>query len=186
MDGWVISGGFCNGLCWVHSPKRPRACAGIITHPPRVGGRFRSPQDPLPSAAVDPFTEQTQEAVPVLHWHSTRRTRPAQELSPPPQTPPRGIWGRYRSPQKPVPTVGIPTECPGRFIRRRLRLWILLTLFVACTDTREYGLLHYSQRAASRHVRPVLKDQPGTPKALYGRQRPPRQCFTPPPRADRP
>jgi hypothetical protein len=161
-------------LCWVHSPKRPRACAGIRPATPRGYRGQRSPQDPLPSRPI--HSSRTKRLY--RFWmYSTRRTRSlCRNYRPtPPQTPPRGIWGRYRSPQKPVPTVGIPTGVPC-MIRRRLRLWILKPwLWLTLTPRVSTGYYITHRGCQPPHVWPV-KDQPGTPRHYMGRQRPPRHA----------
>jgi hypothetical protein len=60
MDGYILVRGIPVTVCAGFIPQGFKPAQGIIAlHPAVSGGRFRSPQDPLPSAAVDPFTEQT-------------------------------------------------------------------------------------------------------------------------------
>jgi hypothetical protein len=93
MDGWVTGGGSVT-VCAGFIPKAPPSLRRNSPSTPR-GYRGQIPITTRSvTSAVDPFTEQTQEAVPVLDvFHKALRA--CAELSPyPPPNPTKGYLGQ--------------------------------------------------------------------------------------------
>jgi hypothetical protein len=110
MDGLFQEGGSVT-VCAGFIPQRPEPAAGYRPTPRRFR-QIQSPQDPLPSAAVDPFTRADPRGW-VLHWmHSTRRSQPAQVIALPPN-PTKGYRGVITDHHKTGTYGGIPTGALG-------------------------------------------------------------------------
>jgi hypothetical protein len=145
-------------------PKRPRACAGIIAHPPAgIGGQIQSHRSvtkcsrrPIHSSRPKRLyrfcTGAFHKALTSLRRNYRPTPKPHQGVS----------GGQIPITTKPVPTVGIPTGVPWVAFEDAYGYGFLTPVWLCVLTPRVSTGYYYSQRLPAATCGQCWKDQPGT------------------------